>query len=76
MYRFFTPELLEILVISTNIYIEKQKADYKDPSKAKETDICQIKCVLGFLYLTAIFKSNRQNLEDLWRTDGTGIEIF
>nr|CAH7722764.1 unnamed protein product [Callosobruchus chinensis] len=76
-YRFFTSELREIMIISTNIYIEKQKDNYiDDPSKAKATDICEIKCVLGLLHLTAIFKSNCQNFEDRWQTDGTGVEIF
>ncbi|KAJ8935049.1 hypothetical protein NQ318_006979 [Aromia moschata] len=42
----------------------------------KETDVDEIKAVLGLLYLAGLFRSNRQNLKDLWASDGTGIEIF
>lgn len=35
-----------------------------------------LKSFIGFLYIAGLKRSNRQNLNDLWRTDGTGVEIF
>lgn len=32
--------------------------------------------LLGLLYLAGVHKARRLNLEDLWASDGTGIEIF
>lgn len=31
---------------------------------------------MGLLYLAGMLKGNRQNLDDLWATDGTGVDIF
>jgi hypothetical protein len=31
---------------------------------------------IGLLYMAGAFKSNRQNLEDLWADDETGVEFF
>jgi hypothetical protein len=32
--------------------------------------------VLGLLYLSGVYRTNRLNLEDRWRSDGLGIDIF
>jgi len=32
--------------------------------------------LIGLLYLAGIHKSGRQNLEDLWAQDGTGVHLF
>lgn len=73
---FFTYDVLNILVDCTNTYIDSKKEKYKDPSKARHTDECEMKAFLGLLYLAGLYKSNRLNLDDLWQTDGTGIDIF
>lgn len=41
-----------------------------------ETTLSQLKAVIGLLYLADLFKSRRQNLNNLWANDGTGIDIF
>lgn len=46
------------------------------PSYMQETTICELKALIGILYLAGLIKSNRQSLQDLWRTDGTGVDIF
>lgn len=35
-----------------------------------------LKAFIGLLYIAGLNHSNRQNLNDLWRTDGTGVDIF
>lgn len=42
----------------------------------RETNIEEIKALYGLLYLAGLFHSNRQRLSDLWRDEGTVIEIF
>lgn len=32
--------------------------------------------LIGLWDLAGLLKSNRQYLEDLWQTDGTGVKIF
>lgn len=36
----------------------------------------EMKAVFGLLYLAGFYKSSRQNLDDLWASDGTGVELF
>lgn len=43
---------------------------------AKSTDKTELKAFIGLFYLAGLHRSNRQNLEDLWASDGTGIELF
>ncbi|XP_066253023.1 piggyBac transposable element-derived protein 4-like [Euwallacea similis] len=42
----------------------------------RETNTIELKAALGLLYLAGVFRSSRQNLEDLWANDGTGVDIF
>ncbi|XP_050509192.1 uncharacterized protein LOC126886348 [Diabrotica virgifera virgifera] len=72
----FDEEMLNQVVICTNIKIETVTNDYTRQRDAKPTDIAEIKALIGLLYLAGIRKANHMNLEDLWRTDGTGIETF
>lgn len=41
-----------------------------------DISLYELKAFLGLLYLVGYFKSNRQNLKNLWRSDGTGVEMF
>ena len=42
----------------------------------KWIDKTELKAFLGLLYLVGLHSSNWLNLQDLWATDGSGIEIF
>lgn len=42
----------------------------------KDATLEDQKAFIGLLYIAGLNRSNRQNLNDLWRTDGTGVEIF
>ena len=73
---FFDESIMNILVECTNIYINKNKASCSRDRDAKNTSKEEVSALIGLLYLAAVHKSGRQNLEDLWEQDGTGVDIF
>lgn len=60
----------------TSIKINQKATNYKDKYYYKETNEVEIKAVFGLLYLAGMFRANHRNLEDFWRIDGTGMDIF
>lgn len=72
---FFTDEILHIIVKSTNIYIGMSNVDPNNRT-AKPTDILELKAFIGLLYICAMSKNNHVNAADLFRTNGTSMEIF
>lgn len=72
----FTNDMLDIIVQNTNIFIQKNSANYKDQSDVKPTNIVEIKALIGMLYLMGLYKSGRKNTKDFWAEDGSGIEII
>lgn len=40
------------------------------------TTLQEIKALIGLLYLSGLYKAHRQNVKDLWATDGSGLDIF
>ena len=73
---FVTPEMLELLVEKTNLFIRDKRENYTQKSKARDTDNVEMKAFLGLLLLAGTYHSNRMNLDNLWKTDGTGIDVF
>lgn len=41
-----------------------------------EITLCELRAAIGLTYLAGLYKSGRQNLQDLWCNDGTEIAIF
>lgn len=73
---FFTEGMILDITQSTNIWINQNKQRFKRERDAKETTPGEVKCVFGILYMAGVMKSSHQLLEDLWSTDGFGIEFF
>lgn len=71
-----TNDMLELIVTNTNKYITTIKEHYYRERDAKETTLIEVKALIGLLYLAGFLRSGRQNIYDLWATDGTGVEIF
>lgn len=69
-------EIMGIIVQQTNQYIESIKSLFKRDRDAKPIDIIELKAFIGLLYLAGVHRGNRQSLEDLWGSDGDGIEKF
>jgi hypothetical protein len=69
--------MLEIVVKNLNKYIDIVSVNYSDHDKCKvKRTTSEIKTCIGLLYMAGVFKSSRQNLDDLWANDETDIEIF
>jgi hypothetical protein len=69
--------LLQIVVENTNKYIDIVYVNYSDHDKynVKRTT-SEMKACIGLLYMAGVLKSSRQNLDDLWANDETGMEKF
>jgi hypothetical protein len=70
--------MLETVVENTNKHIDTVSVNYSDHDKykVKRTTLSEMKACNGLLYMAGVFKSSRQNLDDLWANDETGMEIF
>lgn len=76
-HSFFSNEFLESIVTCTNIFITRRlQPNYGRDRDARETNITEIKALIGLLYILGVTKSSRQSVTDAWATDGTGIEYF
>ncbi|KAJ8934826.1 hypothetical protein NQ314_013174 [Rhamnusium bicolor] len=69
--------MVDIVVKWTNVKLASVRAKYKDEGRVdlKNTDQIEIKAYLGLLIYSAVFKSNDEDIECLFATDGTA-EIF
>lgn len=68
--------ILCTIVECTNKYILKIRNQFTRCRDAKITDLVEIKAFIGLSYLAGVYKANHLNLEELWSTNGDGIEIF
>nr|CAH7754571.1 unnamed protein product [Callosobruchus chinensis] len=62
----------------TNVKLQEKAQSYDASHQytVRNTDRKEIRAVIGLLYLAGTYKAARLNLEDLFATDGTGIEEF
>lgn len=74
---FFTEDMLNIILEWTNKKLHDLRTRFnKNITELNDIDIVELRALIGFLLFTAIFKSNRENVDALFATDGTGREIF
>ncbi|KAJ8948866.1 hypothetical protein NQ318_013520 [Aromia moschata] len=73
---FFDNEILNNIVNFTNIEIQKETEKFSRNRDIYPTNLDEVRALIGLLYLAGVRKANHLNTEDLWRTDGTGIEVF
>nr|XP_022906087.1 piggyBac transposable element-derived protein 4-like [Onthophagus taurus] len=72
---FFPDNILNVIVENTNIFIGMGNYDTSNRT-ARPTDIIELKALFGLLYISAMSKNNHVNAADLFRTNGTSMEIF
>lgn len=74
----FTQDMADEVILHTNIKLRTLKAKYSRENKPelKDLDCVEFDALLGVLYYWSVFKSNHEDLESLFATDGTGREIF
>jgi len=68
--------VLSEIVNFTIIKIQKIREYFAQIRDAKVTDIIEIKAIIGLLYSSGSLRSFHQNVCDLWRTDGLGVDYF
>lgn len=74
---FVDQEILECIVKYTNQKLQKVRQNHVLDSRSyRDTDLEEIKAFIALLSLTAIFKSNHEDLDSLFSTDGFGRDIF
>ena len=73
---FFPDDVIEEIVQFTNIQLRKFRVNYARESDTADTNIDELKAVIGLLYLAGMLKSSHTNIQDLWCTDGTAPENF
>lgn len=74
----FTDEMIGKIIARTNRRFYKIRDNYAQKRKTDLTDVDEIelKAFLGLLYYTSILKSQHEDLDSLFATDGTGRDIF
>lgn len=73
---FFDEQMITIIVENTNKYILVIKEKFTRNRDARLTDIVEMRAFIGLLYHAGTLKANHLNADDLWATDGNGVEIF
>lgn len=75
---YITDDILNKVVIHTNEQIKLQKVKYKNPESPiyKETNLVELKALVGLLYYSSVFKGNHESIHSLFAKDGTGRDVF
>ncbi|XP_056643942.1 piggyBac transposable element-derived protein 4-like [Diorhabda sublineata] len=70
-------DIIQLIVQYTNQKLEaKYISPLIRPYYAKNIDSCELRTYFGLILLTAIFKSNHEDVRSLWASDYTGRDIF
>lgn len=72
----FPNEILEHIVTCTNVKIAELRPNYSRFRDAHDTNLVEIRAVIGLLYMAGIHQQSHTRIEDLWSENGTGIEFF
>lgn len=59
--------IMDIITKSSNIHIDNIRTSYQRERDSNNTDISEIKALIGMLYFIRIITSRRQNSGDIWR---------
>ncbi|KAJ8930156.1 hypothetical protein NQ314_017072 [Rhamnusium bicolor] len=70
---FINDEMVELIVQHTNAYIDSVSDNFERERDARSTNITEIHALLGLLFYAGVLKANRLNLEELWKSDGSGV---
>ncbi|XP_055912050.1 piggyBac transposable element-derived protein 4-like [Eupeodes corollae] len=72
---FITDAVIGVVTCCTNIWIQKNRNEYKRDRDTRDTNETEIRAVIGILFLIGTFKSSRKNTHKIWdNTRGNGIE--
>jgi hypothetical protein len=71
-----TDKLLDNTIYHTNQYILIIQPNFSRERDAKLIDETELRAFIGLLYVAGVLWSKTQSVEELWGTDGNGIENF
>lgn len=71
---FIDDNIIDIIVKNTNIYIQKHRSNFSRERDAQDTNKMEISALIGTLIVAGLLKSSRVNVQDMWDTNGLGIE--
>nr|XP_022910280.1 uncharacterized protein LOC111421369 [Onthophagus taurus] len=73
-----TNDILSEILKYTNIKLIEMRERYGRTNKPElqDLDMVELPAFFGLLYYSSIFKSNNEDLQSLFATDGTGRDIF
>lgn len=76
--KFFDDGILAEVLKWTNTKIAQYRLKFAKENRPElqDLDIVELRAFLGLLMYSAVFKSNHENVDFLFATDGTGREIF
>lgn len=75
---FINDSMLSYILCHTNTRIKKTRENSNASNEYSYCDVSMIelRATIGLIFLAGLYKSARQNLQDLWSNDGTGIALF
>lgn len=76
---FFSDDIIEEILHHTNVEIKSKTFPERHNTRVhivKETTMDELLAIFGLMYIAGINNSTGYNLTDLWRSDGTGVDIF
>lgn len=71
----FCNEWVEKVVLYTNQKIQSQQLNYQRDRDSAETNLIEIRALIGLLYLIGLYKSSHVRISDVFNPDGTGFDI-
>lgn len=71
---FLDVDMLQHVVDCTNIKITSMQTNYERERDCEQTNLIELKALIGVMYLIGIHKSSHTSIDDIWMADGTGIE--
>lgn len=76
--RLFSESMVDRILECSNKKIYSIRANYKRDNRSELADIdaVEFKSFLGLLLYSSIFKSNHEDVDSLFATDGTGRDLF
>ncbi len=73
---FFDNAMLESITNFTNNKIGSLRYLFPYHRDATEMDVVEICVLFGLLYMVGMMCASHMNINDFYRTDGTGVEFF
>lgn len=73
---FLSGEILHLLVHYTNTHLIEVRSQFTRKRDCNDTNIEEIKCIIGLMILMGLVKTKYENYEELWEERGLGIEVF